>query len=89
MNERLVDPARVERLARAIVSDVMLYNAEKVCAGIVHDDLFERMRPELDEARAYFATRVQADVAAKTNAFERALVDVLVYRSRHVRSPIW
>ena len=87
--ELLADPARVERLARTIVSDVMLYNPEKVCAGIEHDDLFERMQPELDEARAFFAVRVDADVAAKTNAFERALVDVLVYRSRHIRSAIW
>ena len=67
----------------------MLYNPEKVCAGIERDDLFERMAPELAEARAYFATRVDADVARKTHAFERALVDVLVYRSRHVRSRIW
>ena len=87
--ERLTDPARVERLARAIVSDVMLYNSEKVCAGIAQDDIFDRMAPELAEARAFFATRVDADVAIKTNAFERALVDVLVYRSRHIRSPIW
>ncbi len=89
MSERIEDPGRVERLARAIVSDVMIYNAEKVQAGIARDDLFERMREELDEARAFFASRVDAAVAAKTNAFERALVDVLVYRSRHVRSPIW
>lgn len=88
-DEPLTDPARLERLARAIVSDVMLYNREKVCAGIAQDDIFERMGPELEEARAFFATRVDADVALKTNAFERALVDVLVYRSRHIRSSIW
>ncbi len=83
------DPQRATRLARAILSDVMTYNPEKVRLGILHDDLFERLDPEIREARDYFAERVQPDVAQKTGAFDRALVDVLVYRSRHVRSPIW
>ena len=85
----VTDPMRAARLARSIVSDVMLYNAEKVRLGILKDDLFERLRPELDEARSFFGARVDPEVAAKTNAFELALVDVLVFRSRHVRSRIW
>jgi len=32
---------------------------------------------------------VTADVAAKTNAFDRALVDVMVFRSAGVSSRIW
>jgi hypothetical protein len=87
--DRIADPGRAERLARAILSDVMLYNADKVKAGIEADDLFERLREELDEARAFFEERVDSDVAARSNAFGRALVDVLVYRSRAVRSRIW
>ncbi|MAE94817.1 MAG: hypothetical protein QF410_10855 [Planctomycetota bacterium] len=83
------DPERAARLARAILSDVMTYNPEKVRLGIEHDDLFERLASEIREARAYFAERVDPDVVAKTRAFDRALVDVLVYRSRHVRSKIW
>jgi hypothetical protein len=85
----IVDPERAVRLARAILSDVMLYHADKVHAGLLADDLFERLRPELDEARAFFAERVDPEVAARTNAFDRALVDVLVYRSRSVRTKIW
>lgn len=86
---RITDPQRAGRLARAVLSDVMLYNAERVRAGIEADDLFERLRPELDEARAFFEERVDADVAAKSNAFDRALVDVLVFRSGRIRSRIW
>jgi hypothetical protein len=52
--ELVADPARAERLARAILSDVMLYNPQKVRAGIESDDLFERLRADLDEARAYY-----------------------------------
>jgi hypothetical protein len=86
---RIADPQRAERLARAILSDVMLYNSEKVREGIEADDLFERLREELAEARAFFDERVESDVAERSNAFGRALVDVLVFRSRAVRSKIW
>jgi hypothetical protein len=87
--DAISDPARAERLARAILSDVMLYNPHKVRAGIEADDLFERLHRELDEARAYYDSRVDPEIAAKTNAFDRALVDVLVFRSGRVRSRIW
>ena len=83
------EPERVARLARAILSDVMLYHADRVKQGIEADDLFDRLRPELEEARVYFESRVEADVARECNAWNRALVDVLVFRSRHVRSRIW
>ena len=83
------EPERAARLARAILSDVMLYNADTVREGIEADDLFDRLAEELEEARVYFESRVEADVARQTNAWNRALVDVLVFRSRHVRSRIW
>ena len=86
---RITDSQRAERLARAVLSDVMLYNAERVRAGIEADDLFDRLRPELDEARAFFEERVDPDVVAKSNAFDRALVDVLVFRSGRICSRIW
>ena len=86
---RITDPQRAQRLARAVLSDVMLYNPERVRAGIEADDLFDRLRPELDEARAFFERRVDPEVVAKSNAFDLALVDVLVFRSRRIRSRIW
>jgi hypothetical protein len=83
------EPERAARLARAILSDVMLYNADEVRRGIEADDLFERLSAALEEARVYFESRVEADVARASNAWNRALVDVLVFRSRGVRSRIW
>jgi hypothetical protein len=83
------EPERVARPARAILSDVMLYHADEVRRGIEADDLFERLARELEEARVYFESRVEADVARASNAWNRALVDVLVFRSRDVRSRIW
>jgi hypothetical protein len=86
---RIDDAERAVRLARVIVSDVMLYHRERVRAGLEADDLFERLRPQLEEARAFFEERVTPEAARKSNAWGRALVDVLVYRSRDVRSRIW
>ncbi len=83
------DPVRAQRLARTIASDLLIYYPEAVRAGIENDDLFERMKEELAEARAYFESRVDPEVAGKDNAFDRALVDVLVLRSGGVRSRIW
>jgi hypothetical protein len=86
---RIADPERVMRLARAVVSDIVTYNPELVRDGLANDDLFERMASELDEAREFFEERVEPGAAHQTNAWNRALVDVLVYRSKHVRSRIW
>lgn len=86
---RISDPTRARRLARAILSDVLLYNADAVREGIERDDLFERLRDELEEARAFFRERVDAELARKGNFIDRAIVDVLVCGSRGVRSSIW
>jgi hypothetical protein len=87
--EKVVEPARAERLARAILSDLAAYNTERVRAGIENDDLFERLAEELDQARSFFEERVDSETARKTNAFDRAVVDILVFRSRRVASRIW
>ena len=87
--ERIQDPVRAQRLARALVSDLMIYDPEKVRTGIRRDDLFERMADEIARARRHFEERVDPELAGKANLFDRALVDVLVYRSRDVDSRIW
>ena len=78
----LIDkPSSAMRLARTIVSDIMLYNKEKVVEGVAGDDLFNRLADEIDEGRRHFESRTTAEVRASHPFFDRALVDVLVYRS--------
>lgn len=89
MTGRIGDAERALRLARAVLSDIMTYHPDEVRRGIEADDLFERLGPHLEEGRAYFESRVDPEVADKSNAWGRAIVDVLVYRSRHVASKIW
>ncbi|HEY4116950.1 MAG TPA: hypothetical protein VGM56_03795 [Byssovorax sp.] len=76
------------RLARAIASDLSLYNEEKIVAGIQNDDLFTGLSEEIEEGRALYKSRVSPDLYAK-NFYDRALVDILVKSKGHIKSKIW
>lgn len=80
------DQAR--RLARAIVSDVALYNREKVEQGIKEDNIFEILQEQLTEGREHFESRVTKDIA-ESNIFDLAVVDVLIKRAGKIESNIW
>lgn len=80
------DQAR--RLARAIVSDVALYNREKVEQGIKDDNIFELLHEQLTEGREHFQSRVTKDLA-ESNIFDIAVVDVLIKRAGKIESSIW
>ena len=81
-------PERARQLARAISSDLSLYNEEKIVEGIQNDTLFEVMDEEIQEGRDLFRTRVTDDIYAM-NIYDRAIVDVLVKSKGHVKSSIW
>lgn len=76
------------RLARAIASDIWLYNESKVIQGIQDDTFFQTLSAELAEGRELYNSRVSAEVASSTNFFDRAIVDVILNK-KHVKSPIW
>ncbi len=85
----LIDnPDQAKRLARAIVSDVAIYNREKVEEGIRNDSIFELLAEQLEEGREHFRSRVSPDLAG-SNIFELAVVDVLIKRAGKIESSIW
>lgn len=87
---RLVEnPALAYRLARAIVSDVALYNQEKVAEGIKNDTIFDLMTEELDEGREHFYSRVSPDLPDRDNMYDRAIVDVMIKQAGKIESTIW
>jgi hypothetical protein len=87
---RLVDnPDLAFRLARAIVSDIVLYNQEKVKEGIKNDSIFEVLADELQEGRAHFYTRVSPDLSSRDHLFDRAIVDVMIKQAGKIESSIW
>jgi len=53
---------RAERLARIIVSDVVLYNEEKLDAAIRAGNVSESFESEMQEGRGHFAQRIDARV---------------------------
>ena len=86
----LIDsPEAATRLARAICSDVSLYNEEKIVKSILHDDFFESLKDELEEGRELYRSRVSPDLYARTNFYDRAIIDVILKQKAHVKSRIW
>ena len=87
---KLVDnPKLAFRLARAIVSDIALYNQEKVQEGIKNDTLFDVLADELLEGREHFYGRVSPDLSDRDHLFDRAIVDVMVKQAGKIESSIW
>jgi hypothetical protein len=82
-------PEQAMRLARAICSDVSLYNEEKIVRSIEQDDFFDALRGELEEGRELYRSRVSPDLYARTNYYDRAIVDVILRPKGHVKSRIW
>jgi hypothetical protein len=82
-------PEQAIRLARAICSDVSLYNEEKIVRSIEQDNFFDALREELEEGRDLYRSRVSPDLYGRTNYYDRAIVDVILRPKGHVKSRIW
>jgi len=72
---RLHNDAR--RFARLLVSEIKLYNEQKVKEGREAGDLYERLREAIDRSREMYDKRVQPPVAAKFDYFHYELVSNL------------
>lgn len=82
------NPDLAKRLARAILSDVALYNPEKVENGIKNDNIFDILKDELEEGRQHFHSRVSPDLNPDS-IYDIAVVDVLIKRAGKIESSIW
>jgi hypothetical protein len=76
------------RLARAIASDISLYNEDKIVNGITNDNLFTALSEEIEEGRALFKKRVSPELYPK-NFYDRALVDIVIMGKGHHKSKLW
>ncbi len=86
---RLSDSDRVRRLARVLISDIVAYAGDQVRMGIEKDDLFDRLRPEIERAHDYYLQQVDPSMSGSERIFNHAVVDVLVVSQRRVPSSIW
>lgn len=86
---KISDMERAQRLARTIVTDIVLYNRDKVKQGIVNDDIFESMAEEIELGRKLFAEKVDTNVI-KPKVFDMVLSDILVAKyGSEIESDIW
>jgi len=82
-------PDEAKRLARTIVSDIVMYNQQKVKEGIEKDSLFEVLTDELAEGKKYYESMVEEEIRESSNFFNEALVDVLLQQNAKIKSEIW
>jgi len=75
--------AKAERLARIIVSDVILYNQEKFARAVAAGRVVEMLDPDLEEGRALFRQRIDARVREERDHLAEELVRVA--RTRGMR----
>ncbi len=73
--QKLHNDAR--RFARLLVSEIKLYNEQKVLDGRKHSDLYDRLKEDIDRSRQMYDKRVSALVAAKYDYFYDELVNTL------------
>ena len=76
------------RLARAVVSDVAIYNQEKVESGIKNDNIFSILHDEIEEGRQHFYSRVAPELDPE-RIYDLTLVDILIKRAGKIESVIW
>ena len=83
------EKVKATRLARAIASDISLYNEQKIVKGIEHDNLFDVIKDEIEEGRELYKSRVSSEVYTTTNFYDRAINDIVIRSKAHVKSKIW
>ena len=76
------------RLARAIASDLSLYNEDKILEGLQADNLYEVLAEEIEEGRELFRSRVTPDLFEK-NFYDRAIIDLLIKSKGHIKCKLW
>jgi hypothetical protein len=72
---RLHNDAR--RFARLLISEIKLYNEQKVSEGRNQGDIYDRLREDIDRSRQMYDKRVAPPVAARHDYFHQELVNTL------------
>jgi hypothetical protein len=65
------------RFARLLVSEIKLYNEQKVSEGRESGDIYDRLREAIDRSREMYEKRVEPQVAARFDYFHYELINDL------------
>jgi len=61
---------KAKRFARLLVDEIKLYNQSQVAEGLLHKDLYDRLKESIDKSRTTYQKRYGNTVAASGNYFE-------------------
>jgi len=81
-HEGSVDIEKAQRLARIIVSDIALYNQEKVESGVRDGNFYELLKDEIDEGRRLYKSRVASDIQGMGDFLGEAFESFIARRTR-------
>lgn len=73
---------KAKRLARLIVSDIVLYNQAAVEEGVRNNNFFEVMAHDIQEARNLYASRVPEEIRKETTYLDDAFNDLIDRKKR-------
>jgi predicted Zn finger-like uncharacterized protein len=78
----VVEHAR--RLARIILSDIIIYNQEKVDTSIRKDTFYEDLGKEIKDGAEYFLTKIPSDRAEIKEIYEQTISEFVKRRKREL-----
>jgi hypothetical protein len=74
--------AQAERLARIVVSDIVLYSKEKFEAAVDAGNVLEAMEPEIAEGRSLFSARIDPSIQEMRDFLKEELLRVAAARGK-------
>lgn len=86
---KIDDIEKAKRLARTIITDIVLYNENKLQEGIKNDNLFDVLSEEIELGRKLFEERVNTEVIP-LKIYDKILIDIMIAKhGSHIESTIW
>jgi hypothetical protein len=76
--------AKAKRLARIIISDIVLYNQAMVDEGVRNDTLFELLADDITEGRALYARRVAEEIRIGSSYLEDGFKDLIATKKKEL-----
>jgi len=73
---------QAERLARIVVSDIVLYSKDKFEAAVAAGNVLEVMQPELSEGRSLFTARIDSSIQEMRDFLTEELLRVAALRGK-------
>lgn len=78
---------KARRFAKLLVDEIVLYNRDKVTAGRLQRDLYDRLREDIDKSRATYEKRYGQTSVASNDYFTQALVGGLADHNASLMGP--